>query len=152
MEENLVQNTSEMQLTEEMKAYLSETAKWAQFLSILGFLAVGFLVLIGVITGVFFEALAPTMEAEMEQLPSGFGGMMAVFYVVVAVLYFFPVYYQLQFANKMRTALNSNDNAVLALSFSKLKSFYKFTGIMAIVLIAVYLLLIVGVMFTAAAA
>ena len=133
---------SNLQITEEIKAHLSETGKWAQFLSIIGFIGVAFLVLAAIFMGSMFSTLSAAPGAE--DLPRGFGGILAFFYVVIAALYFFPVWYQFKFSTKIRAALNSDDNAVLTEAFSNLKKYYKFMGIMTIVVLSMYVLAIIG--------
>jgi hypothetical protein len=123
------------------KVHLSETARWARFLAILGFV---FLVLmIVVIIGAF--VFMGTQMAETQMFP-GFGVAMAVYYVIIAAIWFIPLLYLLRFSGAMRTALNGNDQQALNTSFLNLKSCFKFVGIVTIILLILSLL---GVVFGA---
>jgi len=80
-------------------------------------------------------------------------GLLAAFYVVIAVIYFFPVYYLFKYAKGMKQALDSSNSELLSDSLVYLKSHHKFLGIMTIVILSLYLLAIVGgVIFAASMA
>lgn len=53
MEENSVFEKFELQLDQSAKDFLKETAKWAYFLSIVGFVGIGLIMLIAVFAGTF---------------------------------------------------------------------------------------------------
>jgi hypothetical protein len=128
-------NPSELRLNHHSKDFLKETAKWANFLSILGFIGIGFMVIIAI----FFSSI---MASNYSEIP-GMGGNSVVFtiiYLLIALLYFFPVLYLFKFASNMKRALAMDDENTLAKSFENLKSHYKFVGILAIVIISFYVL------------
>ena len=54
------ENTSN--LTKTMKTYLTATAKWGKFLSIIGFIGIGLIVLLAFSIGIIFEKLGQTAE------------------------------------------------------------------------------------------
>jgi hypothetical protein len=139
----------ELQLNESAKGFLKEAAKWAYFLSILGYIGIGILVLIAVFAGSIFAKMG-SMTPGM----SGFGGMGFVFsfiYIIMAAVYFFPIYYINQFASKAKLALQTNDSETLATSFGYLKSHYKFFGIISLIMVCLYALVILfaGITFLA---
>jgi hypothetical protein len=51
-------------------------------------------------------------------------GFLSAIYIIIALFYFFPVYYLFQFSSKWK--LSSNDNDLINSSFEYLKSHYKF--------------------------
>ena len=126
-----------------VKDFLAETAKWAYFLSILGYVGIGFIVLAGLVAGTLFSAMRK-MNPDMSSMGSSFGIIMAVVYLLLAALYFFPVYYLNKFASKAKIACATNDSDKLTISFQYLKSHYKFIGIMTLVVFSLYLLMIIG--------
>ena len=83
------------------------------------------------------------MPEGMGGLGSAFGIIMTVMYLLVAALYFFPVYYLNKFASNAKIALSDNDSKSLASSFEYLKSHYKFIGIMSLIILSFYALIIV---------
>ena len=143
MEEHSVNENLEMKLNESAKDFLKETAKWAYFLSILGYVGIGFIVLAGLFAGTLFSAMGK-MNPAMSSMGSSFGIVMTVVYVLIGAIYFFPVYYLNKFASNAKMACATNDSEKLTLSFQYLKSHYKFIGIMTLVVFSLYLLMIIG--------
>jgi hypothetical protein len=63
------------------------------------------------------------------------------------VIYIFPLYYLYQFSVKLKKAVTSKDDEVLANAFEMLKSHYKFVGVFTIIMLSIYILAgIVGLM------
>ncbi|THU38080.1 hypothetical protein FAM09_15455 [Niastella caeni] len=130
-------NLFELQIDHENMRYLGETAKWAKFLSIVGFVMCGLLVIAALFAGSLLSSFSPlggTMGAS--------GLLVTIIYIGGALLYFFPCLYMFNFARKMQMAMNNNDQSTLNASFSNLKSSFKFVGILTIVILSIYLLLI----------
>jgi Na+/H+ antiporter NhaC len=123
--------------------YLSEAARWSRFLSIIGFIYCGLLVLCGLFIGTIMSTLAPAMGNE-----SAFAAMgsvfMGFFIFSMALLLFFPAYYLYNFSTKLRRAVQHNDQPVLTESLKNLKSFFKFYGILVIVLLSFYILIFIA--------
>lgn len=139
MEQKSAFESFELELGNEIKSYLKETASWTYFLSILGFVGIGLMVLVGLFFGTIMgSAYGAASPYDAVGIGTGFVGGV---YVVIALLYFFPVWYLFNFSRKMKTALQSKDNSVFIEAFSNLKSHYKFVGIFAIVIISIYLLI-----------
>ncbi|WP_158727750.1 MULTISPECIES: hypothetical protein [unclassified Flavobacterium] len=147
MEEQTTVENLDLQITTTAKDLLAETAKWAYYLSILGFIGVGFIVLIALIIGITFAVVGST-SGSMGFLESSMGLGVAFIYILIGVLYFFPIYYLNKFASNAKLAIKNNDTAALTLSFEYLKSHYKYIGIMTLVVFSLYALLIIGMVFT----
>ncbi|MDR7371931.1 hypothetical protein [Flavobacterium aquidurense] len=148
MEETSVFEKFELQLDYSAKDFLRETAKWAYFLSILGFVAIAFLVVIAVFAGTFL-AMMGSMVPGMGAAGGSFGLVFSILYFFIAALYFFPVYYLYKFATNTKAAFRDNDSEALTNSLSYLKSHYKFIGITTLVVLGFYvLLLVLGILGT----
>jgi hypothetical protein len=140
----------ELQLNESAKRFLKEAAKWAYFLSILGFIGIGFIVLAAIFAGTLFGFIGNMMPLEqMGVFSSAFGIFIAVIYLLIAALYFFPIYYLNRFASNLRAAFRDNDSETLAKSFEYLKSHYKFIGVLAVIMLCIYALIFAGVIIAA---
>ena len=125
-----------MQLSEQGKNHLMEASKWANFIAIVGFIAIGLLIVMSFSIGTI-----------MANLPEGsLGGIspkfFSFFYLIMAGVYFIPVFFLFQFGQKTKQALLQEDHNLLTFGLKKLKSHYKFIGILFIILIAIYFLLI----------
>lgn len=131
----------ESALTTNSLNYLTETAKWAKFLSILGFIGLG-LMIIGALFGLLMgNSLGGAMSAMGGNGPSL--QIMSLLYLVIAALYFFPIYYLYNFAVKMKESLTNSDSMTMESAFENLKSHYKFMGIFAIVILSLYVLMFI---------
>jgi len=109
---------------------------WATFLAILGFVMVGFLILMGFFMSAVFSML-PADNAL--PFPSQF---FTAIYLLIAVVYFFPIYYLFKFASLARNGIRQRSSPLVSKSLHYLKAHYKFIGILSIVGIALYILFI----------
>ena len=135
------------------RAHLTEAAKWAKFLAIFGMIMCGFLVILGIFMGSIFSSISNTYGSDYGKASafgSGFGVLMTILYVGIAILYFFPCLFLLRFANHMRNALNMNDQLTLNNSFQNLKIMFRYMGILTIVVISFYILAFFLGIFSAA--
>jgi len=128
-------------ITEQIRYSLNETRRWTKFLSIMGFIGIGLIVLLALFIGSILNFVA-SMSPTPFQFPTFF---ITFIYLVIALLYFFPVFYLYRFSTKMEIALRDNDETELASSFENLKAMFKYIGIMTIVVMSIYLLIIIGV-------
>jgi uncharacterized membrane protein (DUF485 family) len=136
---NPITQLEQITLTSASKSFLKETAKWARFLSIIGFVLIALMLILAAFSTTIFD-----MAAKMQPgIPENLGLSMAITYVVLAIIYFFPVYYLLQFSNKMKKALSTKNDETLANAFEMLKSHYKFIGVFTVITLSLYVLLII---------
>ena len=145
--QNAITELEQLTLNNRSKSFLKETAKWTKFLSIMGFIGIGLMVIFSFFAGTILQNLP-----NAQPIPMDMGLTLTITYLVIAVLYFFPVYYLFQFSNKMKTALLTKNDDTLSDAFEVLKSHYKFIGVFAIIMISIYLLIFVFAMLGAAMA
>ena len=128
--------------------YLAQAAKWGRFLSIVGFVLVGILVIFSLFAGTILTKMADygNMDnAGSAGIGSALGGLFTFIYLLLAALWFMPVMYLFRFSTKMQSALRSNDQHFLNDSFKNLKSCFRFMGIVTIIVLGFYaLVLIIG--------
>lgn len=128
----------ELSLNSSIKSFLKEIAKWANFLSIVGFIGISFIVLFAV----FFMIFGIGSTVMSNRFGGGFMGIgMALVYLLIGLFYFMPIYYLNRFASNMKTALNNNDDRTLTNAFRYLKSHYKFIGVFTLVILGFYVLI-----------
>jgi len=143
MELNTTSNLFELHVDQVGASYLKETARWAKFFAILGFIFCGLMLLGGLFAGSLISAAFSSLGNAGSAAFMG-GGFITVMYIGFAVLYFFPCLYLFNFASKMQVALRSNDQEFLNQSFKNLKSCYRFFGILAIICLGLWTL---GIIF-----
>jgi uncharacterized membrane protein len=130
--------------------FLSETAKWGKFLSIVGFIFIGLIVIVAIFAGTLLGTMAGFGGNAM--LAGGMSIFITILYLAIAALYFFPCLYMFRFSTKMKRALAENNQELLNSSFENLKSCFKFMGIMTIILLSFYAIaLLIGIVGSLAA-
>ncbi|MFV5692394.1 hypothetical protein ACM55K_10265 [Flavobacterium sp. LT1R49] len=115
------------------------------FLSILGYIGIGIVVLAALFAGTLFSKVG-NMAPGMGAMGSSMGIIISVLYLTIAILYFFPVYYLNKFGSNAKAAFRDNDSATLAASLEYLKSHYKYIGIMTLVVFSLYILMFAGML------
>ena len=144
----MFENATSLIIDTENSHYLYETARWGKFLSVVGFVFCGLLVLTGLFSKVLFAEAFQQAGAEIGAMAS----VVATFiYIIIAVIYFFPCFYLYKFSKRMKIALQANDSASLHQSFSSLKSCFKFLGVFTIIVLSVYGIAIILALIAAAA-
>jgi len=131
---------SQIVITSQAKSFLKETASWAQFLAIIGFIGLGFLVLVGISMNYIMGSLGDTEAFGF--YPTTY---LTAFYLILALLYFFPVLNLYRFASNTKQALRTNDTQKLTEALGYLKSHYKIIGLITATFMALYILMIVGI-------
>jgi uncharacterized membrane protein YjgN (DUF898 family) len=142
--ESLTHNDNQnLIISEESKSNFLEISKWAQFLAILGFVGLAFMVIGSLFMSMFSGAMprGAGMEEFQSEMPFA---LMSVLYLVIAVVYYFPLRYLFDFASKMKQGITDNDQANTDMAISKLKRHYKFIGIFTIIILSIYLLVFLG--------
>ncbi|HYH14004.1 MAG TPA: DUF5362 family protein [Flavisolibacter sp.] len=141
MEHNQTASLFSLSIDPVTKAHLSETARWARFLSIIGFIFLGIMILAGVSLSLFVGRPLDTYGGS--SVFDAFSVGMAFFYLILAVLWFFPLLFLFRFATRMKTALNSNDQNALNIALQNLKICFRYVGVITIIVLALYALAIV---------
>jgi hypothetical protein len=131
-----------MELNDQSKNYLLEIARWATILSIIGFIVIGLLVLVSFSAGAI---LAESPYSELGISPQ----ILSVTYLIIAGVYFIPIYFLYQFGIKTKNAIVNNDTDLLTFGLKKLKSHYKFIGIVMIIAYGLNILIMLIGMLTA---
>ena len=121
------------QVTPKMVADLASTRPWVLFLSILGFILCGLLVLVGIV-------LIGVGVAAPRSGPFGFLGCV---YIPMSLLYLFPSYFLLKYSGGIRAFLATRSAPQMEQALQSQKSFWKFMGILMLVVICFYILAIV---------
>jgi hypothetical protein len=125
-------------VTEDIRSYLYDTAKWTKFLSIIGFVFTALIALFAFGSSAFVSLLATYSPGNpLAAMGSGF---ITVYFLVMALLYFYPSLLMFKHSNAVKKAVLYGDQESLSIAMLNLKSFFKFWGVLMIVLIAFYFL------------
>lgn len=133
-------------IEDEVRSYLLDTAKWGKFLSILGFIAGGLMIVASLGMMTLGGAIGSGWSNALGFL-GGFG--LGIIYLIGALIYFYPSYCLYKCSTSMKRAIRFNQQSDLNMSFLYLKKQFQFWGIIALILLLLYgvffLVMIVGV-------
>jgi len=130
-----VENT--IVITDEIKKYFLEISKWGKFLAIVGYIGMGFLVLLSLFLMVGVSLIPNVNGSGMPMAAAGF------VYLLMAGVYFFPITYLYNYSVKIKQGLTTNDQQNVTSAFMNLKSLFKFFGIFTIVILSIYALILI---------
>lgn len=132
-------NLPQLIVTENMRSYLYDMAGWTKFLGIVGFIFSGLMILVAFSMGAIFSTISQMPGMDMySSLGSGVLTFIMLFY---ALLFLYPSLMLFSYAVKAKQGVLYADQLSLETSIGKLKSFFKFYGIMMIIAIAFYVLI-----------
>lgn len=118
---------------------LAATKPWVRLCSIIGFIGAGLMILFG---GFMLIGGGVMMAGGGDQgMPfAGFPIVMALFYIVLALFYLFPSIKLWKYGSHILALMSSNSAADLEAALDSQRSFWKFVGILVLVMIALYVI------------
>ncbi|MDE5422267.1 hypothetical protein L3073_08600 [Ancylomarina sp. DW003] len=119
-------------IDKQSKIYLKEIAMWGKFLAILGFIKFGFLILYTIV----FPLISHKLEAYLNYDLPVIG--ITLFFLFMAVIVYFPSSFLYCFARCTKRALKQNDQDIMRHAFQSLKAYYRYVGILVIVMLCMY--------------
>ena len=124
---------SNLTLTNNAVFFLKQSAPWIKFISILGFVYCGLIIVIGLVSVVFMLNEPMTL-------------LIALLYFALAIVMYFPLNFLYKYASNLKYFCESGNSAELETAFNMQKKFWKFQGIMTIIgigLMAIFLVIAV---------
>ncbi|MDP4209759.1 MAG: DUF5362 family protein [Bacteroidota bacterium] len=143
-EEVIPENTNtfeinHLSLSGNTKDFLTEITKWAFFLSIIGFIITGLLLISG------FIGIASLWSNN--SIPVFAGIILGIFNILIAVIYLLPVLYLYRFSTIARNAIKLGNSEEMEMAFKNLKRHYRFIGILTLVILGIYVLSMFAALF-----
>lgn len=133
-EKNPTKDKESFAFTDETLKLFKSIANWTFFLSIVGFLGVFLLIVLGAFFGVILSNL-PINPYENVGVKINYYGLI---YILIAIIYFFPVWFLFLFSKKIKSAVRNNNLSLMHEAFRKLKMHYKYLGILTIIMLCFY--------------
>jgi len=132
MEQNQSDQLSNLglELDGESRQHLYESAKWTKFISILVFIFGGIMLLFGIVGGA-------RMLSAIEELSSAYRNMSGLSGVILAVIIFFVAimftvnYFLFRYAQKMKSALTTENSQDFMLSLGSMKTYFVITTVLS---------------------
>jgi formate hydrogenlyase subunit 3/multisubunit Na+/H+ antiporter MnhD subunit len=133
MENNL--EFKKIEIEQETLKDLNTTRKWTMFFAILGFIAIGIMIIVGLFAGLFLTVFKTGN--------SGLGlteGLVFIFVLLFGVIYFFPVLYLFRFSKHTSNAVKTLDKEELHKAFKNLRAYFVYIGILVIIILSLYVI------------
>lgn len=119
-------------VTEHVRANLEIAANWGRFVALGGFFLSGFL---------FVLAIFSLKKGLSTPYFRGFNFTWSAILSLFSIIFFFPGFYIHRFSKNLRMSLKDDDLSDFEVGMDYLKSFFRLSGLYAIVLIMIILLL-----------
>lgn len=130
-------------ITEDIRSFIYESSKWTKFLSIVGFVFTGLMIMLSLSVGAIMSSMNNMVGAQNNPYAAMGTGFLTVFLLITAGIYFYPSFILFKFSSSAKQAVLYGDQESLSTAMGKLKSFFKFWGILLIVILGFYALAIV---------
>ena len=150
LDQDFQANTSnQIQFTPGLREDWRITARWANFLAIVGFISIGIgaLALIGMSTMLSTLSSMGMGNPGLEMMQSSFGSVFIVFLLLAMGVQVVITLFQFRFARNMKRALDATDQLAFEDAWMYFRNFFRWSGIMLIVVLTVYLLIGIAMLF-----
>lgn len=145
--ENTVLNhqneSKDMLLSVYAQSNLRASARWASFLAIVGFVGVGFMILISI---QLFTTSTHGYNTYYGSTGHESMAIMGTIYLVMAVVSFFPAYFLIMFANKIKKATLNQDPIRMEEASNFMRIYFTYVGVMTIITILVVIFIFFAVL------
>lgn len=130
-------------VSEEIRSYIYETAKWTKFLAIVGLVFAAFLALTALSANGILEQL--TVAAPTSPLVELGANFLTVYFLAISLILFYPSFLMLKYSNAANTAVLYADQEQFTIATQKMKSIFKFWGIITIIILSLNILSVIMV-------
>jgi len=124
-------------IDEQSKTYLKEIAMWGKFLAILGFIKFGFLLIYAIVFPLISHKLESHFDYDLPVIA------ITLFFLFMAALVYFPSNFLYCFAHCTKRALKQGDQDIMRHAFQSLKAYYRYVGILLIIMLCMYPVVII---------
>jgi hypothetical protein len=138
-EQEEVNSHPQLIITEEIRSYIYDVAKWANFLAVVGFVIAAFMLLAALTIGTAMNT-NPQVAAMMGTLGNVGSTAITIVFIAYGLAIFYPSLLLSRYARKTKIGVLYGEQESLNESFSALKSLFKYWGIIVIILIGLNLL------------
>lgn len=134
-----IQDEPVLVVTEEMRSYFYDMAKWAGFIAIVGFVFAGISII-----GAFTVGASIHRNPDLATIPGPLGTVgpiaFTILFLIMAFALFYPSLLLFKYSAKAKQGVLYHDQVSLVDAIAKLKSLFQFWGILTIIYVAIQLL------------
>ncbi len=138
---NQTDSLANIPVTPLMIEHLQATKPWVRFISIIMFISVGLMFLGGV--------LMMFMPSPMGGRGPQFGPIFGIVYFLLGGLYLAPAFFLYQYASAIQDLLRGGGDVAMETALGSQKSFWRFVGILTLVILCIYALVFIFAIFSA---
>lgn len=138
-----VSRPTETGITQGVIQQLAGTKPWVRLISVMVFIGAGLMVLAG-LGMMVVGGLASSSSSSNPFFAGGVGVGFGFFYLLFAFLYIYPGMKLWKYANRIGDLVLSGNVTDLESALNEQRSFWKFLGVITLVMISLYALILVG--------
>jgi hypothetical protein len=128
----------QIMVSDEMLGALKSTRPWVMFLAILGFICLALMAL-----GSLMLILVGNAMTHQSNMPTFFGPGLGMVELILVLVYIFPCLYMLRYGIAIGNIPSTGQEA-MEQALKQQKSFWKFMGILMIILLVLYAVIFIG--------
>jgi hypothetical protein len=123
-----------IEIGQETLKHLNTLRKWTMFLAVSGFIFLGLIITLGLITGTFLTAFSNS-----DKMPGIPDALVYASFITVTLIVFFPILFLFRFSKHASKAVSTLDTKEMHIAIKYLKRYFIYTGVLLIVIISVYI-------------
>jgi hypothetical protein len=135
-------DASSQAIAAEVISQLARTKPWVRFISVMIFIGAGLLLLLGLFMGLGGGAAMFFSAGGVGGAEAGIGIAVMLLYIAIAALYIYPGLKLWNYASRIGILIRSCQTMDLVSALNEQRAFWKFIGILAVIVMALYLVII----------
>jgi len=127
-----------IELGQETLKNLNTLRKWTMFLAVSGFIFLGLIIALGLITGTFLTTF--NQSDKNQGIPDA---LLFAAFIGLTLIIFFPILFLFRFSKHTSNALSTFNGQQMHIAIKYLKRFFIFMGILVLIVISLYIVSII---------
>ncbi len=128
------QEPARIEIGQETLKHLNTLRKWTMFLAVSGFIFLGLIITLGLITGTFLTAFSNS-----DKMPGIPDALVYAAFITVTLIIFFPILFLFRFSKHTAKAVSTHDRKEMHIAIKYLKRYFIYIGVLLIVIISAYI-------------
>ena len=128
------QEPGRMEIGQETLKHLNILRRWTMFLAVSGFIFLGLIITLGLITGTFLAAFSNS-----DKMPGLPDALVYIAFITITLIIFFPILFLFRFSNHTSKAVLTLDSNEMHIAIKYLKRYFIYIGVLLIVILSVYI-------------
>lgn len=138
--EEIQEEQKQLMVTEEMRSHFYEMTKWTRFLGVFGLV-----IAVAMLLSAFSLGAVMQQNPELASMTKGAGsGPLTIAFVIYALVIAYPSWLLLRYSSDARQGVLYGEQRALTDAVGKLKSAFKFWGLLTAIIVGFYLISVVG--------